>query len=237
MEDEGLSRKRIENMVENHARLNLIRESARNGSDALKKIQSYKPDLIFMDIDLKDSNAFEILEKLSPLNSRVIFVTAFSDYAVRAFEIEAVDYLLKPFSSDRFNKAVNRAISRENYFNIEEIRNILNARTSQNSSKLIIPEGNTQHFFDGDKIEYICAQGYYVTLIMNRQKKLLRISLKFLEEILSSNFFRINKSTIVNRFHIKELVRHKNSIRIIMNDKSEFYVTDTYRNNVEFFLH
>ena len=236
VEDEGLARRRIEKMVLGHDKLELIPDSAENGSEALEKIKQYQPDLILLDIELKDFNAFEILTKISPMTSKIIFVTAYSDYAVKAFDIEAVDYLLKPFTKERFNKAVQKAISREEGFDLEEIKNILVKRGSERSQKLVIPEGNTQHFIDGNAIEYIYAQGYYVNLIMYNQKKLIRISLKLLEDILPSNFSRVNKSTIINRYKIKELIRHKNSLKLIMNDQYEFSVTEKYREKLEIYL-
>ena len=236
VEDEGLARRRLEKMVLAHEKLELIPDSAENGADALKKIKQYQPDLILLDIELKDFNAFEILSKLGSLQTRIIFVTAYSDYAVKAFDVEAIDYLLKPFTLDRFNKGIQRALDRKDVINFEEIKRILINREPEWSQKLVIPEGNTQHFMDGNAIEYIYANGYYVNFIMKNKKKLVRISLKLLEEILPSNFSRINKSTIINRHNIKELVRNKNSIKIIMRDKDEFFVTDKYRDKVEAYL-
>jgi DNA-binding LytR/AlgR family response regulator len=201
VEDEGLSRRRLEKMVQRHQDLNLIPDSAKTGVEALKKIKTYDPDLIFMDIELKDFNAFEILLKLGEIPARIVFVTAFSDYAVKAFDVEAVDYLLKPFSYERFTKAVSKVAAREDNLDLDKIKSVLLDPRGNTRNTIIIPEGNTSHFIDGTSVEYIYSQGYYVNFVINNQKKLVRISLKALEGILPSNFLRINKSTIVNISH------------------------------------
>ncbi len=233
VEDEGLSRRRMERMVNEHSNLQLIPHSAKSGLDALEKIKLYQPDLILLDIELKDFNAFEILNKIENFQSKIIFITAFSEYAIKAFEVEAIDYLLKPFTIDRFNTAVQKVITSDQNFDLEEIKKFINKKSEQNHQKLVIPEGNTQHFIDGTNIEYIYSQGYYVNLVMNNQKKLIRISLKLLEEILPDNFHRINKSTIINSENINQLVKNKTSLKIIMKDRNEFFVTDKYKEQIE----
>lgn len=237
VEDEGLARRRIEKMVDEHERLSFIPDSAKSGLEALSKIKKYEPDLILLDIELKDFNAFEIISKLENLKSKIIFVTAFSDYAIKAFDIEAIDYLLKPFTKERFDTAVRKAISRDEQFNFDEVKNILRKRSEQSPEKLVIPEGNTQHFIDGREIEYIYSQGYYVNLVMSNQKKLIRISLKLLEEILPNNFHRVNKSTIINSENINQLIKNKTSLKIIMKDRNEFFVTEKYKEQIEDSFH
>lgn len=236
VEDEGLSRRRLEKMVLRHNNLNLIPDSAKTGVEALRKIKNYDPDLIFMDIELKDFNAFEILTKLGEIPAKIIFVTAFSDYAVKAFEVEAVDYLLKPFTYDRFLKAVSKVTAREEKMDLDKIKKILLDPRSDTQNTVVIPEGNTSYFMDGNTIEYIYSQGYYVNFVIPNQKRLIRISLKALEGILPSNFLRINKSTIINRFHIKELVKNKSSLRITMKDGNDFNISELYRSKIEAFL-
>ena len=236
VEDEGLSRRRLEKMVQKHKELNLISDSAKTGVEALRKIKNYDPDLIFMDIELKDFNAFEILTKLGSIEAKIVFVTAFSDYAVRAFDFEAVDYLLKPFTYERFLKAVAKVTARDENMDLDKIKNFLLDPRADSKDTVVIPEGNTSHFLDGSAVQYIFSQGYYATFVLTSQKKLVRISLKALENLLPSNFLRINKSIIVNRFHIKELVKNKSSLKIKMKDGNDFYISDIYRSKVEAFL-
>ena len=210
VEDEGLARRRMEKMVNEHEQLELLEHSARNGHEALRRITEYQPELIFMDIELKDSNAFDV---------------------------EAVDYLLKPYTEERFRKAVQRVLAREENHNLDEMKLFLERNLTHNTQqKLVIPEGNTKHFLDGDSVHYIFGQGYYANIVMGHQKKLVRISLKALSSLLPSNFCRINKSTIINKSHIRELVRNKHSLKVIMQDQNEFYVTDNYREHAERFL-
>src|SRR5690606_26944363 len=181
VEDEALARRRIEKLVEEHEQLELLEHSAKNGPEALRRIREYKPELILMDIELKDSNAFDILNQLEPASRKIIFVTAYNNYAPRAFDIEAVDYLLKPFTEERFRKAVQRVLAREENHNMDDMKNFLERNLSLNTQqKLVIPEGNTKHFLDGDSVQYIFGQGYYANIVMGHQKKLVRISLKAL---------------------------------------------------------
>lgn len=237
VEDESLARCRIEKLVNQHEQLELLENSARNGPEALRLIRKYQPELIFMDIELKDSNAFDILSELGPGQHKIVFVTAYNNYASKAFDIEAVDYLLKPYTDERFRKAVQRVLAREENHNLDEMKLFLQRNLTFNTQqKLVIPEGNTKHFIDGDSVQYIFGQGYYANIVMGPHKKLVRISLKTLSSLLPSNFCRINKSTIINKFHIKELVRNKHSLKIIMQDQNEYYVTDNYREHAEQFL-
>ncbi len=234
VEDEGLARRRLEKMVSNDHMLLLIEDSAISGKEALQKIEKYDPQLILMDIQLKDFDAFEVLEKARPyINGKIIFITAYDQYAIKAFELEAVDYLLKPFTEERFNKAIHKAIVRERHFNLENIQKALCDIRRPIVSTIVIPEGNTKHLLEERDIEYIYSQGYYVNIVTDSHKKLIRISLKLLEEILSPNFFRINKSTIINTTKIKQLIQHKNSIKIIMKDQNEFFVSDKYKTSLD----
>ena len=237
VEDEGLSRRRLEKMVQKHKELNLISDSAKTGVEALRKIKNYDPDLIFMDIELKDFNAFEILTKLGSIEAKIVFVTAFSDYAVRAFDFEAVDYLLKPFTYERFLKAVQKLLQgmKTWTWTRSKIFSWIQGRTLK--ILLSFLRGTPDTFWMVVPFSTFFHKGYYATFVLTSQKKLVRISLKALENLLPSNFLRINKSIIVNRFHIKELVKNKSSLKIKMKDGNDFfYISDIYRSKVEAFL-
>lgn len=233
VEDEGLALRRIESMVAEHQRLHLIEDSAKSGAEALHKIKYYSPDLLLLDIELKDYNIFEILQQIQPISFKIIFTTAYSNYAVKAFDVEAIDYLLKPFTKDRFNQAIQKVLQRSESFNFVKLKTVLDQFSKSYTDKIIIPEGNTHHFIDRNTIDYIYSQGPYVNVVFCNQKKLIRISLKLLEEILPENFRRINKSTIVNVGKIDRVIKHKSSIHIIMKDQNEFLISDSYRENLK----
>lgn len=237
VEDESLARRGIEKSVREHELLELLEPSAKNGMEALRLIRKYQPELIFMDIELKDTNAFDLLRQLGSRQMKIIFVTAFNNYASSAFDIEAVDYLLKPYSEERFRKAVHRVLELESTQHLDDMKFFLERNLPLNpQQKLVIPEGNTRHFLDGNSVYYIFGQGYYANIVMGHQKKLVRISLKALSSLLPSNFCRINKSIIINKTYIRELIRNKHSLKIIMQDQNEYYVTDNYREHAERFL-
>ena len=110
VDDEDLAIKRLENLLEDISNIELV-SSCKNGLDAIEKIKSLKPDLVFLDIQLKDMSGFDILERLPNKNlPLIIFITAFNDFALKAFDVFAFDYLLKPFKDDRFYKSVYKAI-------------------------------------------------------------------------------------------------------------------------------
>jgi DNA-binding LytR/AlgR family response regulator len=229
VEDEGLARRRLESLVSEQDTLALIQDSAVNGREAIDKIKKYSPDLLLMDIQLKDFDSFEVIERTRFHVKQVIFVTAYNTYAIKAFDIDAVDYLLKPFTKERFNSAIQKLVIRNYELGLKTIENILADYSSLSNGKVVIPEGNTRHLIEENQIDYIYSQGYYVNFVMTGQKKLVRISLKSLEDILSPYFLRINKSTIINSTKIKQLVQYKISLKVIMYDHNEFFVSANYK--------
>jgi two-component system LytT family response regulator len=160
-------------------------------------------DLILMDIELKDQNSFSILEKLSIDTDKVIFVTAFDQYAISAFEISVSDYLLKPFSDSRFNKAIDRFIKR---------------KRSHNEESLSIKDGNKTYYFNSKSILLIKSEQHYLNIIEDHKKTTIRYSISKLSQELPDNFVRINKSTIINLERIKSRKRNKSHIIFVLED-------------------
>ena len=225
MEDEGPARRRLEQMVRQHQSLTLA-GSLRSGREAMEKLPDLGADLLLLDIQLKDKTIFEVLEQLPfPMEARIIFVTAYDQYALRAFEVEAVDYLLKPFDQQRFDQAIERVIRRAFTGLDEDLIRSIWENLSNKPERLQIPEGNKSHLFVAGDIQYIQADAYYAAFRTPEGKQLIRISLKKLESILPGEFVRINKSTIVNRNHIRKVEHRKNDSTVTMNSGDEFTVT------------
>lgn len=215
IDDEELARRRVLNLLEDIAEIEVIGECT-NGQTAIKKINSERPGLIFLDISMKDMNGFEVLQKIeiSP-KPVVIFVTAYDSYATRAFDVEAFDFLLKPFKDQRFYKTIKRVLqttqSEADEIFEQRIRELFRAFSQENQplkvNKIPIKQGNKTVLVDPPDIFYIIASGYYAEIYTGAGKYVLRESLSNLEEQLKNeNFFRIHRSTIVNIDQVKEIV-------------------------------
>lgn len=228
VEDEAPALKRLVRMIEENPNLNLA-GTAKSSASAKEIIIDSNLDLLLLDIQLKDATAFDLLQEIeNHFSGKIIFITAYDSYAVKAFELEAMDYLLKPYTQERFNKAIERVISKTDNLMVKNIIQLLKEQTVHSPKTLSIPEGNKNHYIEKDKLLYLTADGYYTHFILKDGKKLIRISLKKLEEFLPDNFVRINKSTIINKDFIIESVHHKAVAKVIMADEYEFYVSENY---------
>ncbi|MFW5658268.1 MAG: LytR/AlgR family response regulator transcription factor [Bacteroidota bacterium] len=216
IEDEAPARQLLKNYLEGNTRFQLVGEYE-NGFEGLKGIQDNNPDLIILDIQMPKLTGFELLELLDN-TPRIIFTTAYDQYAIKAFEYNAIDYLLKPFTRERFLKAIEKASeqigkqckSAGNYKKlIDHVANdveFLNRIVVKSGSKIhVIPVGNI-HYFE--------AQDDYVMIYTGDKKHLKQTRMKYLEEHLNPNdFIRIHRSYIVKVDQIQKL---------------ELYEKDTY---------
>ncbi|WP_223115305.1 LytR/AlgR family response regulator transcription factor [Hanstruepera ponticola] len=240
IDDEPLARQRIRNLLTDIVEIEILDECA-TGKKAIKAIESNKPDLIFLDIQLKDMTGFNVLEKIdNALKPIVVFITAYNEYALKAFEFFAFDYLQKPFKDDRFftstKKAIEQVKQRNNLKFEDKIEGLLNFVYSRNekqnkTTKFPIKLGNKVVFIDSSEIKYIIASGYYAEIHTENKKHLLRESLNNLtEELNASKFVRIHRSTIINLDFIKELI-HSNygEIDVKMNDNNLFRISRSFK--------
>jgi len=243
IDDEPLARLRLVNLLEDVPEIDVISQ-CKTGQEAIKKINKIEPDLLFLDIQLKDMSGFEILEKIN-LKPKVIFVTAFDNYALKAFDYFAFDYLLKPFKDERFYKSVHKII--EHFKNDtfdgfdEKINNLLNYIQTPNSqhfpirnkskNKLPIKLGNKVCFINTQNIKYILASGYYAEIFTDDKKHLLRESLSnLIEELNPEYFIRIHRSTIINLNYLAELINSSyGEIDAKMTDNKLFRISKSYK--------
>lgn len=201
IDDERLARKELTRLLETHTSIEIIGE-AQNADEAKEMIEQLNPDLIFLDIQMPGKSGFELLEELES-TPEVIFVTAFDDYAIRAFEVNALDYLLKPVDEARLEHALLRVKERLDKTEEELIE-------SENDSPLTMED---QIFLkDGDKCWFVTlrdikmfeSEGNYVRVFFGNSKPLILKSLNNLERrLVEKDFFRINRKFIVN---LKEVV-------------------------------
>jgi two-component system LytT family response regulator len=225
VDDEAPALRRLVKMVENHSELTLM-GTARNAAEAKTKILHLHPDLVLLDIELKDQSAFDILNEIkNQFKGKIIFSTAYDQYAIKAFEVQAIDYLLKPYSEERFNQAIERILEKNENSDIQKLLKIFQTQKEEN---IRISEGNKNYFFHPKELLFITADGYYAHFKTQQGEKMIRVSLKNLESSLPSSFIRINKSTIINTDFISEWIHHKTTSKLILSDKSEFYISEKY---------
>jgi two-component system, LytTR family, response regulator len=206
IDDEKLARNLLKSFLSDIKEIEIIDE-AENGFEGLKKINEHKPDLIFLDIQMPKLNGFELLELLEE-NDRpqVIFSTAYDEYAIKAFEQNAVDYLLKPFSEDRLLQAVNKVQNTPK--TASKIAKIdLPHREAQN--RIVIKDGSEISIIPVDDVRFIEAQDDYVEIHTKSKKHLKQQTMKYYEKVLDPKVFvRIHRKFIVKVTEINKLEKY-----------------------------
>lgn len=240
IDDEKLARDIIKLYLTNNSEFEIVAEAS-NGYEGIKIINEQKPDLIFLDIQMPKINGFEMLELIEepPL---IIFTTAFDQYAIKAFEINAIDYLLKPFSQERFNESlqrIKRIFANNEKTKIDFIKN-LNTKISTNEflNRIVVKNGSKINIIDIEKVDYIEAQDDYTMIHSKEGKFLKQKTMKYFEENLDSQkFIRIHRSYIVNLKQIKQIeLLEKDSHQIILQTGQRLPVSKTgYLKIKEFF--
>ncbi len=247
VDDEPLARDRIREMLKKETNIELIAE-AENGGEAIKSIKTHRPDIIFLDIQMPDMDGFQVLGTLGAKTlsqiPAIIFVTAFDQHALRAFEFHALDYLLKPFDRERFAETLKRAKAQiNNQAGDDSNRRILNLLGQMNSAPeylewLTIKKDECIRLFKVEDIQWIEAQGNYVLLRFKEISELMRETMDNLETQLNPRMFvRIHRSTVINVNQIKELqVWRRGEYRVVMQDGRAFTLSRSYRHRFDEFL-
>ncbi len=194
VDDEPLARTNLRVLLRPHSDVEIVGESGA-GTDALEKIRRNKPDLVFLDVQMPECDGFDVLEMLGrDVPRAVIFVTAYDQYALKAFEAGALDYLLKPFDDARFELALSRA------------REKLRRGPTSASSRVTVKSGGQILFVEPGDIDWIEAADYYACLHVGAKRHLLRRSMAELEQDLDPNVFcRLHRSAIVNLARVRGL--------------------------------
>lgn len=232
IDDEPLARRNLRVLLEQDPQIEILDE-CRNGHEAIKSINTHSPDLIFLDIQMPEMDGFDVLARVGPEHIQaIIFVTAFDQYALKAFEVHALDYLLKPFDDERFKRALERAKSQiaareidklsQRLLALLEDRKIDRKESSEQQkylTRLMIKTSNRMMLLRVDEIDFVEADGNYAKLHAGRKTHLLREKMNDLEGRLDpARFVRIHRSVIVNIERIKEMHPHFNGDYIVVLD-------------------
>ncbi|NER14250.1 response regulator [Leptobacterium flavescens] len=246
VDDESLARKRIVKLLKDNEHISSVWEAS-SGKEAVDLIREELPDLVFLDIQMTDMSGFDVLKKLD-MNELpvIIFVTAFDHFAVKAFDVKAIDFLLKPFKNDRFFDALERGMKTIESREKENFKDKVNALMSfldnegnqllkEESSYLenvVIKRGKKYYFVPVDQIKYITSSAYYAEIFtLNNEKHVYRISMNdFISKLDPANFSRINRSSIINTRQLKEVISEGlGDFSIVMQDGQSFPLSKIYK--------
>jgi len=201
--------------------------TASNIDDAYKLVTKVKPELIFLDIQLKNGNGFDLLTKLGAYNFKVIFITAYSQYALKAIKISALDYLLKPIDSEELINAVEKASHNSSEDSQKQLQNFIqNQKLNPLRRKLALPGSKGIFLYEIDTIIRIQAEGNYTTLFLKDGKKTtVAKTLREFEDILEGHaFLRIHHSHIINLNHLESYI-NKDGGYVIMDNNTTLPVS------------
>jgi two-component system, LytTR family, response regulator len=225
VDDEELARKLVREMLAAHPDIEITAECA-NGFEAVKSAAQKMPDLMFLDVQMPKLDGFEVLELIGP-GVKTIFVTAYDQYAVRAFEVHAVDYLLKPFSKERFDAALELAKRHMGEPTPAPAELAAAARAQPYLERIVVKDGARVHIIPAAKLDYAEAQDDYVSLVSQGKAYLKQQTIGSLEESLDPRqFIRIHRSYIVNIDRVVKMEPYTKDSRIaVLSDGKQLPVS------------
>ncbi|KYG81415.1 LytTR family two component transcriptional regulator [Roseivirga ehrenbergii] len=194
IDDERLARKELTNLLQEYPEIDIVGEAV-NAEDAQEKINSLKPDLLFLDIQMPEKTGFELLESLDNV-PEVIFTTAYDEYALKAFDFNALDYLLKPIEPDRLKDALNKLLKR---VQPEEVGGEAEDKKLGPNDRVFVKDGDKCWFVKLENIRLFESDGNYIKIYFDNFKPMIHKSLNALDERLDDrSFFRASRKHIIN---------------------------------------
>ena len=226
VDDEPLAREKVARHLAVHRDIEVVGECG-DGDSAVRQILKLEPDLVFLDIHLPECDAFEVLRRASVKRSpAVIFVTAYDEYALKAFEVQALDYLVKPFDDARFQAALERG--REQLAHAR-------SRGVAMADRLLVHHGGSIRILKYGDIDWVESAGNYVRLHVGAEAYLYRKTMQHMEDALDpAMFVRIHRSSIVNLDRIRELQPlFKDTYTVVLLDGTTLTLSPVYRNRLK----
>ena len=208
IEDEELGRALVKKYTQEVEAIELVAE-CENGFEGAKAINDHNPDIVFLDIQMPKLNGFEMLELIDEANRpEIIFTTAYNQYAIQAFELNAIDYLLKPFSKERFFEAVQKAVSKveSNTKTESQISSLVQQPITETLERVVVKSNHKIHVIPVNKMKYLEAQDDYVMIYHNEGKHLKQATMKYFEKHLDpEQFLRVHRSYIIRIDQVNQL--------------------------------
>ena len=226
-DDEQTSRDLIERYVEKYCTNLEVISKAVDAKDAIAQIKKFKPDLVFLDVEMPFGNAFDVLEQTEELDYQTIFITAYSDYAIKALNYSAAYYILKPISIDELVTAVEKVQAMAQEDNFTELKKVLQSNLASDSiERIVLPNQSGFEIIDANQIIRIAGNGNYSDIYLaDGKKKTISKTLKFFEKLEENkNIIRVHKSHIVNTNYIAAYKKGRGGI-LVMSDDSEVEVS------------
>jgi two-component system LytT family response regulator len=246
-DDEPLARRGIRQLLRSHPDVTVVGE-ARHGEEAARMLKTLTPDLIFLDVQMPEMNGFEVLESLGTAHElpAVIFVTAYDEYAVKAFEAHALDYLVKPVHEDRFHDSLSRVRDRMRSKEAASLSHRLAQLLAAQSLRpmvvdddpkvraLVVASESGDVMIPVDDIDWIEADDYYAAVHAHGRRHLLRESLQSLEQRLDTErFVRVHRSAMVNLSRVREVKSHLTQSVVVLQNGTRVPLSRRRRPQVE----
>lgn len=246
VDDERPARQKLRRFLGDEDGIRIVGEAS-DGASAAEAVREHRPDLLFLDIRMPGAGGFDVLESLDDVRPHVVFVTAYEEHAVRAFDVGAVDYLLKPFDRTRFKRALERVIDRmesddaaPDPATLERVWSALRSLGAAGTAhppleRILVRKGDRSFFIATARVDWLEAAGNYVRVHAGEEAHLIRSTLKHLEERLDpGRFARIGRGAIVNLDRVREIHDWSHGDRlIVLVDGTQLKLSRRYRKRIE----
>jgi two-component system, LytTR family, response regulator len=237
VDDEEKSRELLSKMVQKYCPGLIVAGMAESASSAVEMINSEKPDLVFLDIELSGESGFDVLNSFPEIHFDVIFTTAYDKYAIKAIKFSALDYLLKPIDSEELTAAVNRLIDkRKSRYSSENLHLLVQSLKKREGgfTKISLPTGNAYEIVNLGDIIRCESDGHYTNFILTGNRKVfVSVGLKYYEDILpEETFIRVHHSHLININHVVRFLKSDGGYAV-MSDNSQVEIS---RRKKDFFL-